>query len=346
MSTAQQQVTSVLTPGDAHGGVTPLVTGISLQTQSCAGSQPITTQNIEAILFWTSARPMLLSTPYLIRHAGGMLCGSIVQLLRRADTAACIESFAHTREANEIQLVHLEMHRSIAVSRFRDNQTVGSFSILDPQTHETDATGVIWSSFVRSEKLAVSADSAVSSDRPGRGLTIWLTGLSGSGKSTLARAVHQALVNYGYSAELLDADILRRQLNRDLGFTKEDRDENVRRIGYVAGLLNSKGSIAIVASISPYRAVRNEVRKKISSFIEVHVNASLAACEARDPVGLYKKVRAGEISHFTGIDDPYEAPLQPEILCHTETESVEVCTAQIVQTVIDSMKKENSERDH
>jgi adenylylsulfate kinase len=164
-----------------------------------------------------------------------------------------------------------------------------------------------------------------------QGLTIWFTGLSGSGKSTLNEAVCARLAVRGFRVEPLDGDIVRRHLGRGLGFSKEDRDENIRRIGYVAGLLTKHDVIAVVSAISPYRAVRDEVRHSIGDFVEVYVNAPLEVCERRDVKGLYRRARNGELAGFTGIDDPYEPPLHPEIVCHTDCETIEESTEKIMR---------------
>lgn len=155
------------------------------------------------------------------------------------------------------------------------------------------------------------------------GLTVWFTGLSSAGKSTLSRAVFERLHKEGREAEILDGDVIRRELCKDLGFSKQDRDENIRRIGFVADLLCRHGVIVLVSAISPYRAIRDEIRARIGRFMEVYVNAPLAVCEQRDIKGLYSRARSGELQHFTGIDDPYEPPLRPELVCHTDRETVE-----------------------
>lgn len=168
-----------------------------------------------------------------------------------------------------------------------------------------------------------------------RGVTIWFTGLSGSGKSTIARALEAELRQQGYGLEVLDGDIVRTNLTKGLGFSREDRDENIRRIGFVAHLLTRNGVIVLVSAISPYRAIRDEVRERIDDFVEVYVDAPLAVCEDRDVKGLYKRARAGEIKQFTGIDDPYEAPLTPEVHCHTDAETVEESVAQVIAKLVD-----------
>jgi adenylylsulfate kinase len=163
-----------------------------------------------------------------------------------------------------------------------------------------------------------------------RGATVWFTGLSGAGKTTIRMAVEQELRTRGYKVEVLDGDVVRENLTKGLGFSKADRDENIRRIGFVAHLLSRNGVIVLVSAISPYRDARDEVRSRIGDFVEVYVNAPLAVCEQRDVKGLYKKARAGEIKQFTGIDDPYEAPLNPEIECKTDQETLEESVAKVL----------------
>ena len=162
------------------------------------------------------------------------------------------------------------------------------------------------------------------------GLTLWFTGLSGAGKTTLNLAVQDRLAGRGLRVQSLDGDETRRHLGRGLGFSKEDRDENIRRIGYVASLLTRHGVIVLVSAISPYRALRDEVRQTIGEFVEIYVNAPLEVCEERDVKGLYRKARAGQLPGFTGVDDPYEPPLNPEIVCYTDSESVAESAAKIL----------------
>lgn len=165
-----------------------------------------------------------------------------------------------------------------------------------------------------------------------RGATLWFTGLSGSGKSTVANLVEKQLADRGCVTYVLDGDNVRHGLNADLGFSPEDRTENIRRIGEVAKLFTDAGVLTMAAFVSPYRADRDRVRASVGEgdFIEVYVQASLDACEARDPKGLYKKARAGEIKDFTGISAPYEAPEAPEILLENDGVAPEACAAQVV----------------
>ena len=166
-----------------------------------------------------------------------------------------------------------------------------------------------------------------------RGVTVWFTGLSGAGKTTISEAVEKRLREHGYKVEPLDGDIVRQNLTKGLGFSKADRDENIRRIGFVAHLLSRNGVVVLVSAISPYREIRDEVRGRIGSFIEVFVNAPLETCEKRDVKGLYQKARAGEIKGFTGIDDPYEEPLKPEVECRTDRESLDESVAKVLRAL-------------
>ena len=162
-----------------------------------------------------------------------------------------------------------------------------------------------------------------------RGVTVWFTGLSGAGKTTISKAVAEKLRSHSCKLEILDGDVVRENLTKGLGFSKADRDENIRRIGFVSHLLTRNGVIVLVSAISPYREIREEVKQKIGDFVEVYVNAPLTVCEERDVKGLYKRARAGEIKNFTGIDDPYEAPLNPTIECRTDLEELEESVAKI-----------------
>lgn len=163
-----------------------------------------------------------------------------------------------------------------------------------------------------------------------RGVTIWFTGLSGAGKTTLSQALAEALRSQGHNIEILDGDVVRQNLSKGLGFSKEDRDENIRRIGFVSHLLTRNGVIVLVSAISPYRKIREEVRQRVGDFVEIYVNAPLQVCEARDVKGLYKRARSGEIKGFTGINDPYESPLNPEVECRTDIEELPASLAKVM----------------
>src|SRR5215217_7870759 len=163
-----------------------------------------------------------------------------------------------------------------------------------------------------------------------KGFTLWFTGLSGAGKTTCSEQVARILRERGLKVEQLDGDVVRTNLSKGLGFSKEDRDTNIRRIGFVCNLLTRNDVVAIAAAISPYRAVRDEVRRHIGSFVEVYVKCPVDVLAERDVKGLYKKALAGEIKNFTGVDDPYEAPLAPEIIVETDLETPEQSVARIL----------------
>ena len=166
-----------------------------------------------------------------------------------------------------------------------------------------------------------------------RGFTVWFTGLPCSGKSTLARALEQQLRSMERQVEVLDGDEVRTRLTKGLGFSKADRDENIRRIAYVAKLLTRVGAVAIVAAVSPYREIRDEARAEIGNFVEVSVRCSLEECMRRDVKGMYAKALSGEIPNFTGVSDPYEPPTRPEVAVDTESEDVKESLAKILQTL-------------
>jgi adenylyl-sulfate kinase len=163
-----------------------------------------------------------------------------------------------------------------------------------------------------------------------KGFTLWFTGLSGAGKSTLARMVESELISRGHRVEVLDGDVIRTNLSKGLGFSKEDRDTNIRRIGFVCNLLTRNQVVAIAAAISPYREVRDEVRRDIGTFVEVYVKCPIDVLAERDVKGLYKRALAGEIKNFTGVDDPYEAPLTSELTVETDLETAEESAARII----------------
>jgi adenylylsulfate kinase len=162
------------------------------------------------------------------------------------------------------------------------------------------------------------------------GLVLWLTGLSGAGKSTVAAKLAPALAERGHRVELLDGDEVRQHLCQGLGFSRQDRDTNIARIGYVAGKLAKHGVAVLVAAISPYRQARDRVRTEVDNFVEIHVAAPVAICAQRDPKGLYAKALSGQIKNFTGVSDPYQPPLTPEIVLHTEAQGVDESVHQVL----------------
>src|ERR1700679_3458989 len=185
--------------------------------------------------------------------------------------------------------------------------------------------------FFRVKRLSLRATSKRIGVMGYKCFTLWFTGLSGSGKSTISERVALKLQKMGLPVEILDGDIVRTHLSKGLGFSQEDRDENIKRVGFVCQLLTRNGVPNIASVISPYRAARDYNRQKIKNFVEVYVACPVEVCAQRDVKGLYQKAMAGEIKHFTGVDDPYEEPLNPEITCHTDKESVEESVEKVVK---------------
>ncbi|MEM6601982.1 MAG: adenylyl-sulfate kinase, partial [Verrucomicrobiota bacterium] len=248
---------------------------------------------------------------------------------------------------NEIGRVRLTLHRPIVFDPYKKNPATGSFVMIDRLTNATVAAGMIIdratartqgsSTVPVSQHITPEGTLVGLQDREvllgQKAATFWLTGLSGSGKSTLARALEQQLVREGRTCYILDGDNIRHGLNRDLGFSMQDRSENIRRISEVARLFNQAGIIVITAFISPYLQDRQQAREIIGEpqFQEVFVDTPLEVCEERDPKGLYQKARAGEIPHFTGISDPYEAPDHADFVVKTAEQELEASVDQLAQ---------------
>jgi adenylyl-sulfate kinase len=282
-----------------------------------------------ATILWLSSQPLVAGRPYLIKHTTRQVCGSIVRLHSVLNPATLDARPATTLALNEFGEVEIEGHQPLYADSYSQNRVTGSFIVMDPNTNETLAAGMLSGESPRANGDVRSPGTSLVAG----GLTVWFTGLSSAGKSTICEAVYEKLWARGYKVEWLDGDIVRQHLSKDLGFSKQDRDENIRRIGFVAELLTRNGIIVLVSAISPYASVRDEVRERIGNFLEVYVNAPLATCEQRDVKGLYRRTRAGELHHFTGVDDPYEPPLAPEVECHTDRETVAESMTKVLEAV-------------
>lgn len=294
---------------------------------------PVVANQFLAELIWMSREPLKKGVPYLIRHAAQVLCCTVIEVVHGLDFQTFASHEVETLQLNAIGKVRIVTHKAMFFDAYSSNRATGSFIMIDPATNDTVGAGMVCA-----ENLAVhdSAPYQATVPLPGThstGLTVWFTGLSGAGKTTICDSVYTELLALGFRVEVLDGDVIRRKLNSDLGFSQKDRDENVRRIAFVAQLLASHGVVVLVAAISPYRAVREEIRKDNPNFIEVYVNAPLEICEQRDPKGLYKRARNKEIQRFTGIDDPYEPPLVPEVECRTDSEMVKASSARVVSAI-------------
>jgi len=286
-------------------------------------SPPSVDRRFRATLLWMSEHPLEVGRPYLIKHTTRQVCGSIVRLNAVLDPTTLNRRPAETLALNEFGECEIECHQPLYFDPYAENRRTGSFIVIDPISNATLAAGMI----------GAAMENGSATPQIGAGLTVWFTGLSSAGKSTISKAVYEKLWARGYKVEWLDGDAVRQNLSKGLGFSKEDRDENVRRIGFVAELLTRNGVIALVSLISPYRRVREEVRRRIGNFIEVYVRAPLDVCEQRDVKGLYRRARSGELHGMTGVDDPYEPPLVPEVECRTDLETAAESTAKVVAAV-------------
>jgi bifunctional enzyme CysN/CysC len=325
----------------------------------------------EAMVVWMHEEPAKAGRSYLIKHTSSMVPGVLSSVRYKVDVNTMkrdkpeeneVQEPVDALELNEIGRCHITLHRPIAFDPYDKNRTTGAFIIVDRMTNITVGAGMIVDRVVSKAKTAapvskniVRSDSLVSvEDRQTllnqKGATLWLTGLSGSGKSTIARQLERELIDMGHACTILDGDNIRHGLNRDLGFSMEDRTENIRRIAEVARLFNDAGIIVITAFISPYRADREQARRVVEggkvdvesdatrhmslapskTFLEIFVDTPLDICEQRDPKGLYKKARAGEIQQFTGITDPYEAPEKPELILPTAVLSAEASVDAVI----------------
>jgi bifunctional enzyme CysN/CysC len=301
-----------------------------------ADAAPMTSDHLAAHLVWFDEATMQTGRRYVLK-CGTSRTGAVVSVLKHR---VAIDTMAHEAatvlEANEIGYVTLSLDRPLVCDAYRDDRQLGSFILIDPLTHRTAAAGIIdfamrRATDIRWQALQVGKPlrARLKQQQP---CVLWLTGLSGAGKSSIANLVDKRLSELGRHSYLLDGDNLRYGLNHDLGFTDEARAENVRRVAEVAKLFVDAGLIVVVSLISPFRAERETARSKLATgeFIEVHVATPLAECERRDPKGLYARARAGEISHFTGIDSPYEPPAAPELTLDTATLSAEAACERIV----------------
>lgn len=285
--------------------------------------RPETTDQFQAHVIWMHDEPLLPGRPYLIKTNNKTSEGVITELKHKINVNSLENESGKTLELNEVGLVNVNLNQSIAYDPYTENQSLGSFIIIDKFTNSTVACGMIKFGLRRARNVhwqAVDVDKeSRSKQKLQKPKILWFTGLSGSGKSTIANLVEKKLHAMGKHTYLLDGDNVRHGLNKDLGFTDVDRVENIRRLGEVSKLMVDAGLIVLAAFISPFRAERQMVREMMDEdeFIEIFVDTPLEICEERDEKGLYKKARSGELMHFTGIDSPYENPENAEIHVNT-----------------------------
>lgn len=331
------------------------VTGITLDERifverghigSHVENPPMLTNVFRANIFWLSAKPLKVGNTYKVRYATVEATVTVqsIDLVIDTDNLAQNETAGEVAK-NAVGEVTFRAQDMLPIDPYTDNQKTGRLVIYED--YDIAGGGAINMDGYPDQRLNANpvseniymVDSLVTdetrAERKGHlGGVFWFTGLSGAGKSTLAMSVEKALFEKGFHTYVLDGDNVRHGLNQDLGFSPEDRAENVRRIGEVAALMADAGIIVISAFISPYQEDRNRARAAApSKFNEIYVSADLKTCEDRDPKGLYKKARAGEIPEFTGIDSPYEAPSNPEMVVDTQNNDVDTCVQQILKYV-------------
>lgn len=299
--------------------------------------------DMEAIIVWMNEAPLRINAEYLVKSTTNLTPGMVTNLKYAFDVNTLHRRKVEALEVNSIGRVSLTVNRPIAFDSYSRNRGTGAFILIDRVSNATVAAGMVLesrqpvspvrpmdakpiSANIREEVSLVSSEdrSRVLHQQPA---TIWLTGLSGAGKSTIAKELERRLVAAGQAAFVIDGDNIRHGLNRDLGFSDEDRTENIRRIAEIAKLFNTAGLIVITAFISPYRKDRLTARDVVGTerFLEVFVRAPIETCEARDPKGLYQKARQGEIPRFTGISAPYEEPETPELTVQTDQQALAAC---------------------
>jgi bifunctional enzyme CysN/CysC len=304
----------------------------------CAANDPPgLADQFEASIVWMSEDAMLPGRPYLVKLGATTLGASLGQPKYVVDINTLEHLAARTLHLNEIGVCNLTLDRAVAFDAYADNRDTGSFIVIDRYSNQTVGAGMLHFALRRSQNIhwqATDVDKDARARQNGhRPCVLWMTGLSGSGKSTIANVVERELHALGARTYLLDGDNVRHGLNKDLGFTAADRVENIRRVGEVAKLMVDAGLIVITAFISPFRSERRLARSMFDDreFIEFFVDTPLAIVEQRDPKGLYKKARRGELKNFTGIDSPYEVPETPELHIRTQEHGPEEAAVLIVE---------------
>ncbi|UEP26843.1 sulfate adenylyltransferase subunit CysN [Burkholderia sp. B21-007] len=301
-----------------------------------ADAPPEVADQFEATLVWMHDEPLLPGRPYFVKLGTQTVGATCATPKYKIDVNTREHLAARTLALNEIGVCNLSFDRPVAFDPYDRNRHTGGFIVIDRFTNDTVGAGMLHFALRRAHNVHRQA---VDVDRDARAVQkaqtpriVWLTGLSGAGKSTIANLVERRLHALGKHTYLLDGDNVRHGLNRDLGFTEADRVENIRRVAEVARLMLDAGLVTLVSFISPFRAERDMARALVGrdEFVEVFVDTPLAIAEERDPKGLYKKARRGELKHFTGIDSPYEPPARPELRIDTVTESPEAAAERIV----------------
>lgn len=306
-----------------------------------AMAPPLVADQFSTTIVWMDDEPLLPGRPYLLKIGAKTVSASVTDIKHKVNVNTLEQLAAKTLALNEIGLANIHLDHPVAFDPYVDNRETGGFILIDRLSNRTVGAGLIRHALRRSQNIYWQA---VDVDKPARAqlksqkaCVLWFTGLSGAGKSTIANIVEKQLYALGRHTYLLDGDNVRHGLNRDLGFADVDRVENIRRVGEVAKLMVDAGLIVLVSFISPFRAERQLARNLMEpgEFLEIFIDTPLAEAEKRDPKGLYKKARSGEIKHFTGVSSPYEPPEEPEIRIDTTRMSAEEAAAAILKRLED-----------
>jgi bifunctional enzyme CysN/CysC len=303
---------------------------------AASGSPPQVADQFEATVVWLHDEPMLQGRTYLLKAGTRAASATVTPLKYRINVNTLEQAPAERLELNDIGVCELELDQAIPFEPYAESRALGGFILIDRLTNNTVGAGLINFALRRSQNVhwqALDVDRQLRSRQKGqKACVLWLTGLSGAGKSTIANRIEKKLAAAGRHTYLLDGDNVRHGLNKDLGFTAQDRVENIRRVAEVSRLMVDAGLIVLVSFISPFRSERRMSRALFApgEFFEVFIDTPLAVAERRDVKGLYKKARRGELKNFTGIDSPYEPPESPEIRIDTTTVSPEEAAERVI----------------
>ncbi|MBT5077916.1 MAG: sulfate adenylyltransferase subunit CysN [Candidatus Marinimicrobia bacterium] len=290
-------------------------------------------------LLWMDEEKMVPGRPYIFRFGVAESSGSVSKLRHRININTFVDEASSDLELNEIGIVNIALDKKIVMEPYVDSKSLGSFIVIDKMTNNTVGMGLVNFALRRGDNvywhnMEINRDSR-SESKNQKPVVLWFTGLSGSGKSTIANIVEKKLYNLGKHTMLLDGDNVRHGLNKDLGFTDVDRVENIRRIANVSKLMLDAGLITIVSFIAPFKAERDLAKDLMGAdILEVFIDVPIEVAESRDPKGLYKKARSGDLKNFTGIDSPYEKPENPDIHIESDKTSAEDAAELIVNKLI------------
>jgi bifunctional enzyme CysN/CysC len=285
-------------------------------------NRPAITNRFDAMLCWMDAqKPLMKNKGYLLKHTSQIINAFVQNIYYKIDVNTLHRDKSNAMKLNDIGKVLIETSRNIFADTYLNNKNTGAFILIDPDTADTVAAGMI-------KSFNVEAPQKLERE------TLWLTGLPCSGKTTIAEKLEEELTYAGYRVLTLDGDDVRAGLNADLGFDDRDRKENLRRIAQICQMLNNKGIVVIASFVSPTEELREFVKQIVERLKIIFVDCALETCMQRDVKGMYKKALAGELKHFTGIQDPYEPPRSPDLIVDSEKNSLEACIKQILEKLL------------